>query len=293
MKQFEYLQPESLADACGLLSEHGEEARVIAGGQSLIPLLRQRLIAPKFLIDIKGLDNLAYIHNGDGNLRIGALTIHRAIETSSLIKEKFPILSDAERRLGCVQIRNWGTIGGNLSHADPAGDLAPALMALGAKVKASSVRGEREIDLEGFFVDLFTTVLEPDEILSEIVIPQPQPCTGAAYRKETVIAGGSPIASVAVAITLVQTRDTVEAARIVLGGVGFTPVRAREAEQFMLGKKIGGMILEGIGEVAGKEARPAESIDGSVEYKREIVKVLTEEMIELAIERARRAWNNR
>ena len=286
MKPFEYLKPKSLTEACSLLSEHKEEAKIIAGGQSLIPQLKLRVLACKFVIDVKNLQELDYIRENRDSLRIGALTTHRAMELSPVIKERFPVLVEMERRLAQVQIRNWGTIGGSLCHADPAGDPAPTLIALGAKVKAVSVRGEREIVLEEFFIDYFTTVLEPDEILAEIEVPYLPSHTAGAYRKETIIAGDIPIASVAAVIGLDGGQDKVKEARIVLGGVGMTPIRAREAEQVLIGKKAEGKLVEEAGMVAAGEASPTADVQGSVEYKRKLVRLLTKEMVDLAIKRA-------
>ncbi len=292
MRPFIYFEPQSLEEACDLLARHGDEAKIIAGGQSLIHLLKQRLIAPAFLINIKSLPGLAYIRNGSGRVSIGALTIHHDIETSPLVKEEFPLVIDAERRLGHLQIRNWGTVGGNLCHADPAGDLAPALIALGAKVKVKSTRGGRELALEDFVVDLFATVLEQDEILTEIEVPVLSPETGTAYRKESVIAGGAAIASVATVIGMDSRRKTVRDARIVMGGVGATPLRAKAAERLLVGKKLDDRLLEEAGIAVAQEADPTTSVDGSAEYKREIVRVLAEEIIGRAVARAQGANDN-
>jgi len=269
-----------------LLSKYKESAKIIAGGQSMVVLLRQRLIEPDYLIDIKNLQELEYIRDNGDSLRIGALTTHRDVEKSSLIKERLPILMEAEHRLGHTQIRNWGTVGGNLCHADPAGDLAPSLIALGAKIKAVSIRGEREIALEEFFADLYATVLETDEILADIEIPYLPSYSAVAYRKETILASDYPIASVAVMIGLDERRETVKDARIVLGAVGAVPIIAREAGQSLIGKQANVSIREEAGVVASREADPIADILGSVEYKRRLVSLLTKQMVDLAIERA-------
>lgn len=287
MKRFEYLEPASLKEACSLLSKYKEKAKIIAGGQSLVVLLRTRIFTPDYIINIKNLQKLEYIRDGGDSLRIGALTTHRALETSPLVKDRFPMLAEAEHRLAQVQIRNWGTVGGDLCHADPAADLSPPLIALGAKVKAASVRGEREIALEEFFVDYFTTVLEADEILAEIDVPYLPPYSAGAYRKETIIAGDYPIASVAAVIGLDKQRETVKEARIVLGAVGTTPIRANEAGQAIIGNKLNGRLAEEAGVIASREAHPIADVLGSVEYKRRLVGLLTKEMVDLAIERAR------
>jgi len=283
---YELLEPESLKEACSLLSEYKERAKLLSGGQSLVPLLKGRYILPDYVISLKNLHELEYIREDGNCLKIGALTIHRAIETSQLIKDKLPVLVDAERWLAQVQIRNWGTIGGGLSHADPAGDLAPPLIALGAKVIAASTRGERTIPLEEFFVNIFTTVLESDEILKEVEVPFLPPNSGIAYRKETVIAGDYPIVSVAAAIILDEKRETVKDARIVLGAVGMTPIMAKETGKAITGKKASVKLAEEAGALVGKEVDPTADVLGSVEYKREMAGVLTTEIAGLAIERA-------
>lgn len=285
MNPFTYLIPKSLAEACSLISEYKGTAKIIAGGQSMIPQLKLRLLNPEVVIEIKHLRGLEYIRKGRNGLRIGSLTTHRAIETSDLIKQSFPMLVEMEHRLADVQIRNWGTIGGNLCHADPAGDPAPSLIALGAKVKTMSVRGKREIPLEDFFVDFLTTVLEPDEIMTEIEIPYLPPYTAGAYYKETVRVTDLPIASVAAVIGLDGRRKQVKEARIVLGGVGSTPIRAQEAEKLLVGRKVEAELLDEVGAIAAKEASPSTDIHGSEEYKRILVKVVTKEMVNLAIKR--------
>ena len=285
MKRFEYRAPRNLVEACSLLSEQKEEAKLIAGGQSLIPQLKLRVIAPKVVIDIKQLDELEYIREEHESLRIGALTTHRTIETSPVIRKRFPVLVEMERRLSDVQVRNWGTLGGNLCHADPAGDPAPALIVLGAKVRALSIRGEREIPLAEFFVDYLTTVLEPDEILTEIEVPYFASHSGGAYRKETVRAADFPIVSVAAMITL--DRERISEARIVLGGVGKTPVEALNAEQILVGKKAETGVIKKAAEVAAGEISPIADVHGSEAYKRKIAGILTEEIVTLAAKRAK------
>ena len=174
MRDFEYLPTKTIQEACSLISQYKEEGKVLAGGQSLITLLRQKLISPSYLIDIKGVSELDYLtFDEKKGLRMGALTTHRAIEKSPLIQSKYPVLSEMEKSVASVQTRNWGTIGGNLCGADPIGDPAPSLIALNAKIKIVSSRGEKTIPLEEFFTDYFTTILEPDEILTEIQVAPP------------------------------------------------------------------------------------------------------------------------
>lgn len=286
MVRFELLQPQTLSEACSLLAEHKDEAKVIAGGQNLLVLLRQRRIKPRFLINIKGLPDLEYITDGHGSLRIGALTTHRAIEMSDLIKEKFLLLAELEQSLGCIQTRNWGTIGGNLCQASPATDPPPALIALGARVKIVSVRGERVIPLDEFFVDYQKTALEPDEILAEVELPQAPPGTGTAYYKETVRFADPPIASVAAMVKLGE-KEVVEEVRIVMQAVGVTPLRAREAEAAIMSEKMTDGLLEEVAKLAAREAQPISDVYGSADYKREMVDVITKRVVKEAVRRAK------
>ncbi len=287
MKPLEFLEPKTLEEACALLSEHKEEAKLIAGGQSLRPILRHRLLAPKYLINIKGLSELDYIKELSGEWKIGALTTHRTIETSTGIHQKCPMLVEMERSLGSVQIRNWGTIGGSLAHADPSGDPAPALIAVGAKVKIVSTKGERELPLESFFTSYFETDLEADEILTEITVPYPAPNSMGAYLKEAIKAGDIGITTVATMITL-NGKQQVKEAKFVLGTQSTPPIRATQAERAAVGKRAGDS-MEDVAEAAAKEARPQADILGSVEYKLELVKVLIKRALNLAISRAQAA----
>lgn len=282
MRPFEYLEPDNLAQACQFISEYKDKAKIIAGGQSLLPILKQRIISPRYLISIKNLHELEYIRENGAGIEIGALTTHHSIETSPLIKEKFPMLVDMERSLGSVQIRNWGTIGGNLCHADPATDPGPALLAFKAKVKAASIRGTREIPLDSFFISYLETVLEPDEILTEIDIPCPPAHTGFSYVKESVRFGERAIASVAVAITM--HGKNVKEARIVLGATGNTPLRATEAEKVY--NIEGSWSMDKAAEAAAEEAQPRSDLEGTTEYKKEIIRVITKKALGQAVMRA-------
>jgi carbon-monoxide dehydrogenase medium subunit len=286
MVRFEVLQAQTLSEACSLLAEHKEGAKIIAGGQNLLVLLRQRMIRPRLLINIKQLSNLEYVNDGRGCLTIGALTTHRAIEMSKLIKEEFPMLAELEERLGCMQSRNWGTLGGNICQASPATDPPPALIALEAKAKIVSVRGERTVSLDDFFVDYQKTALEPDEILVEIELPKPPAGSGAAYWKEAVRFADPPIASVAAMVKL-KEGEGVEGARIVMQAVGVTPLRAREAEKTMMNEKMTDGLLEEIATLASKEAQPISDVYGSADYKREMVRMGTKRAVEKAMGRAR------
>ena len=287
MSYFKFLEPKNLKEACELLSKHGEKAKLIAGGQSLVPLLTGRYIQPEYIIDLKNLRELDYIKENKNYIKIGAMTTHRTLETYPAIKKRFPVIVDAEHRIAHLQVRNWGTVGGALSHGDPGGDLFPPLIALEAKVKTMSTRGEKEIPIDGFVVNIFTTVLEHDEILTEIIVPYSEPHSAAAYHKESIEEGDAPIASVAAAITLSEDGKTIKKARLVLGGVGATPIIAEKAAKTLLGKKADDKTATEAGEVAMKEADPTADVLGSAEYKREIVRLLTRDMILLAVKRAK------
>jgi len=290
IRDFEYFAPKTVEEALTLLSQYNEESKVIAGGQSLLVLMRQGLVAPKYLIDIKGISALDYI-NLDKNegLRIGALTPHRAIEKSPVIQNGFAVLSEMELKLASVQTRNWGTIGGNLCHADPAGDPAPVLIALNGKLKIASLSEERTVAVEEFSTDYFETALRHGELLTEIQVPNPPPRTGTAYTKFNIIENDMGIASTAVSITLSPKDETCSDARIVLGAVASVPMRAKEAEKVLVGKEISDALLVKAGQIASEEAEPIADVLASEEYKRELVRVLVKRVGREALDRARRA----
>lgn len=282
MRPFEFLEPANLAEACQLISRYKDRAKLIAGGQSLLPILKQRMISPEYLISIKNLHELEYIKQNSSGIEIGALTTHHAIEISPLIKEKFPILAEMENSLGSIQIRNWGTIGGNLCHADPAGDPGVVLLALKASVMTNSIRGNREIPLDSFFVSYMETALEPDEILTEIHIPYPVPHTGFSYVKESVRFGERPIASAAAAISI--KGKNIKEARIYLGAAGNTPKRAVKAEKYY--NTGAGKFPEAASQAASDEAEPGSDLEGTKEYKKQIIKVIVKRALSQAIAQA-------
>jgi carbon-monoxide dehydrogenase medium subunit len=285
---FEYFAPKTVKEALPLLSQY-EDAKIIAGGQSLLVVLKQRLFAPEYLIDIKGISALDYINYDDGKgLRIGALTPHRDIEKSSVIQKHFPVLSEMERNLATVQTRNWGTIGGNICHGDPAGDPAPVFIALKAKLKLVSLGGERIIDMEEFSKDYLEVAFAPGEMLSEIQIPTPAPHTGTAHDKLMVMKGDMGIIGAAVSITL-DSKGKCEDARIALSNAASIPLRAREAEKKLIGKVLSDALFTEAGEVASVEADPPADVHGSVEYRREMVKVFVRRAATRALGRARAA----
>ncbi len=290
IRDFEYFAPETVEEALALLSQYKEEAKIIAGGQSLLVVMKQGLLATEYLVDIKGLSALDYIDYDDGKgLRIGALTIHRAIERSPVIQKQFRVLSEMEGNLATVQTRNWGTIGGNLCHGDPAGDPAPVFVVLNAKLKLSSLGRERIIDMEEFSRDYLEVSLEPGEMLTEIQVPTPPPHTGTAYDKLMVMKGDMGITGAAVSITLSPENGICQDARIVLSNAASTPLRAIEAERKLTGSVVNDKLLVEASEIASAEADPPADVHGSAEYRREMVKVFVRRAATKALERARAA----
>ena len=290
IKDFEYFAPKRLKEALTLLDKYQDECKVIAGGQSLLVLMRQGLVAPKYLIDIKGISELSYIKSDTKKgLKIGALTTHRAIEKSPMMRDGFAVLTEMESRLASIQTRNWGTIAGNICHADPAGDPAPVLIALNATLSMAGTKGERTMAVEDFTLDYFETALEPGELLTEIQIPAPPPHTGTVYTKFNVIESDLATVGVAVSITLGSGDGICQHARIALGAAAPTPMRAKKAEAVLRGKKITDSLLKEAGEVASTEAEPISDIQASEEYRRELVKVLVKRMGKEALARAKKA----
>jgi carbon-monoxide dehydrogenase medium subunit len=286
---FEYFAPKTVKEALSLLSQYKEGAKIIAGGQSILVVMRQRLLTPEYVIDIKGLSALDYIKYDEGkDLRIGALTPHRTIEKSPVIQKHFGVLSEMEGNLATIQTRNWGTIGGNLCHGDPAGDPATIFIALRAKLKLASSTGERVIDTEEFSKDYLEVALDPGEMLTEIQIPTPAPHTGTAYEKLMVMKGDMGVVGAAVSITL-DSKDGCQDARIALSNCSSVPLRAKKAEKVLIGKAINDARLAEAGEVASAEADPPDDVHGSAEYRREMIKVFVKRAAQIALEKARTA----
>jgi carbon-monoxide dehydrogenase medium subunit len=286
---FEYFAPKTVKEALSLLSQYEEGAKIIAGGQSILVVMRQRLLTPEYVIDIKGLSALDYIKYDEGkDLRIGALTPHRTIEKSPVIQKHFGVLSEMEENLATIQTRNWGTIGGNLCHGDPAGDPATIFIVLKAKLKLASSTGERVIDMEEFSKDYLEVALGPGEMLTEIQIPTPAPHTGTAYEKLMVMKGDMGVIGAAVSITL-DSKGSCQDARIVLSNCSAVPLRAKKAEKVLIGKAINDARLAEAGEVASSEADPPADVHGSVEYRREMIKVFVKRAAQKALEKARAA----
>ena len=274
---FDYLMPKSIKEACSLLSRYKSKANVVAGGTDLLVLMRSRQITPQYIINLKAIPDLDYIHYADGEgLRIGALATMHDIEGSPIIQERFPILASAAHQVGPPNIRCMATIGGNLGRAAPSADTAPPLIGLGAKVKMVGFKGERTIGLEEFFLGPGETMLQSDEILTEIQIPNPPPYTLGIYLK---MPAGKRISIAAVGVAVIVTLDSKHAnivdAKIVLGAVAPTPIRAGKAEDIVKGKAIEEQWIEKAAQAAAEEAKPLSDIRAPANYRKEMVKVLT------------------
>ena len=283
---FDYLAAHSINEAVAMLDQHGEGAKILAGGQSLIPLLRFRLASPTVLIDINRIDGLEYLHETEGTLHIGALTRESELDNSSLIRERYPILFDTSRVVADPVVRNWATVGGNIAHADPANDHPATMIAMGAKVVAVGPSGERVLPIEEFFTDApFETSLHSNELLTEIRLPAPIQGSGGAYVKLERKVGDYAIAGVAAYIVL-DANGNVSYAGIGLTNVGQTPIKAQDAEQSLLGKPLNDATIHQAADLAAAAAQPISDSRGPAEYKRDMVHTLTVRALRKALARA-------
>ncbi len=286
-RSFEYVRPSSVEQAVGFLKEYGEQARLLAGGQSLIPLMKLRLSSPQVLIDIGHIPGLSFIREEGDVLRIGAMARHRDLEQTTLVRNRYPLLADAAHSLGDPQVRNLGTIGGSVAHADSASDWGTALLAFDTKLVATGPTGTRTLAIDDFFRDTFATALEPTEVLTEIRIPKAPARSGGAYMKLKRKTGDFATVAAAAQVEL-DDRDGIARVRIGLAAVGPTPVRARRAEQHLIGKIPSPATLAEAAKLAVESARPTSDLRGSEDHKRAMVEVYTRRALEKAVERARR-----
>lgn len=282
---FEYLRPNTVPEAIALLQQYGDDAKILSGGQSLIPMMKFRLARPSHLIDINRISGLSYIKEEDGYLKIGGLLREAELEDSPLIRQKYPILFDTSRVIADPQIRNRATLAGNLAHGDPANDHPATMMALGAKIVATGAQGERVIPIESFFITLFTTDLQHDEIVTEIRIPTPPARSGGAYLKLERKVGDFATAAVAVQLTVDQ-EGTCQKAGIALTNVGAIPIKVAKGEEFLEGKKLDESNITQAAQLAAEAAQPSSDLRGPEEYKRALVKELTRRALVRAYERA-------
>jgi len=281
---FDYVAPTTLSEAISLLSQNGD-AKILAGGQSLIPMMRFRLAAPALLIDINRLADLEYIREDGGWLKIGALTREAMIDGSSLVRERYPLLADTARVVADPLVRNMSTIGGNLAHADPANDHPATMLAYGAQVVATGPQGERVIPVSDFFLGPFESALSADEILTEIQIPVPESNSGGAYIKLERKVGDYATAAVAVQIRLDENGNCAYAG-MGLTNVGLTPIKATAAEEALKGQALNDSAIREAARLAAEAAEPESDHRGSAEYKRHLVKTLSVRALRKAAGRA-------
>lgn len=282
---FDYHAPGSLPEALALLSKYGDDAKVLSGGQSLLPLLKLRLGQTGHLIDIGRIPGLEYIREDGGMLRIGGRTRESTLERSELVQARYPILVDTAKVIADPLVRNMATVGGNLAHGDPGNDHPATMLALGAQVVATGPKGERVIPIAQFFLGLFRTALRPDEVLTEIRIPVPPARSGGAYVKLERKVGDYATAAAAAQVTL-DGKGSLERAGLALTNVGPTPIKATDAETFLVGKRPDAATLAEAAQRASRAAAPSADRRGSVEYKRDMARVLTGRALKIAVERA-------
>jgi carbon-monoxide dehydrogenase medium subunit len=289
---FEYYAPKSIEQSLAHLSEHGYDAKVLAGGQSLIPMMNFRLAEPSVLIDLNNIPELAFIlPNENGGLRIGTMTRHSQAEKEQLVAKRAPLLFEAMPQIATTQIRSRGTIGGSIAHADPSAELVAVSVALGARFKIKSLTGERWIPAKDFFLGMFATSLEPDEILAEIELPSLPPRTGWAL--EEIARRPHDFAMVGVAVLVTLSDDNLcQKVRLVYLSVGDGPVEAKQAEQVLRGESPNPDILREASETAASvDIDPGSDIHASANFRRHLAKILTQRALAKAFERARSVHN--
>jgi len=282
---FDYLKPEGIDEAIELLRRYGDDAKLLAGGQSLVPMMKLRVARPKYLIDIHRIADLNYIREEAGWIRLGAMTRHVQIEESSLVRERIPMLGEAAGEIGDTQVRNRGTIGGGLVEADPTGDYGAVVLALNAQMKCLSPRGERVVPAAEFFTFAYTTVLESDEILTEIVFPPPDKSSAGVYLKLEKVAGDFAIASAAVQLSL-DSNGACKDIGIGVTGAGTVPQKALAVELLLVGKKITPALIEQAGCLIQEGAEPIEDLRGSAAYKKKALNAILRRAIREALQRA-------
>jgi carbon-monoxide dehydrogenase medium subunit len=284
---FEYFAPTSLEEALSVLERYGDEAKVLAGGQSLIPLMKLRFAAPRVLVDINRIGGLDGLREDAGALRIGALVRHKTCERSELLRGRYRVLGDTAPQISDPIVRNLGTVCGSLAHADPQGDWGSAMLAIGAEVVVSGAHGERTMSLQDFLQGPFTTALEPAEIVTEVRVPDPGPRAAGTYLKLERRVGDFATVGVAVHVTL--DNGNVARAGIALTGVGPTNLKAHDAEHALAGADQGDDSIREAARLAAEAAEPQDDVRGTAEYKRNVVRVFTERGLRTAIAAAQAA----
>lgn len=283
--KFSYHAPASLPEAISLLTELDGDAKILAGGQSLIPLMRFRLAEPGHLVDINNIDGLSYVREIDGALRIGALTREADLDSAALIHERYPLLADAVAVIADPLVRNLATLCGNLAHADPANDHPAVMLAYRAAVVAEGPAGQRTIPIDDFFVDTFVTALAPDEVLVEVRLPAPTAGSGGAYQKLERKVGDYAIAGVAVQLAL-DGNGVIKEAGVGLTNLGPMPIRASDAENTLVGHKPDDAVLISAAELAAAATDPVDDLRGPADYKRAVTRTLALRALRTAVARA-------
>jgi carbon-monoxide dehydrogenase medium subunit len=282
---FEYVAPRNTDEAVALLAQYGDRAKVLAGGQSLVPLLNFRLAQPEMLVDVNRIAELAYVRSIDSNVAIGSLTRQHALERDDAIRARLPIVAEACRLIGHLPIRHRGTVGGSLAHADPASELPAVMVALEAEMTASRKGSRRVLPADQFFTGIFSTALAPDELLTDIRVPALPPRTGSAFVEIARRAGDFALVGAAVLITL-DADGRVTRARLALCGAGPTPVRALEAERVLVGERPDGRALDDAIEKMAAATDPPSDIHASAGFRTKLARHVGRQAIELAVRRA-------
>ncbi len=283
--QFEYFDPGTLDEALGLLREHGDDAKILAGGQSLVPLMNFRLARPKVIVDVNKVPGLDYVREADGMLHIGAMTRQRTVETSALIKAKCPLLFDATYWVGHLAIRTRGTVGGTIAHADPAAEYPCVLAALEGEVVVTGQGGQQKaVKPEDFFVTFLTTALQPTEMVTEVRFPKILPGAGWHFMEFSRRHGDFAIVGVA-SLLQVDKQGKCTDARIALCGVGGSPFKAKTAENMLKETDLNEKVIQAASEKVGEEVEPEGDLHGSAEYRKHLAKVLTGRCLRKAIEK--------
>ena len=284
--EFEYFAPKTVSEAVELLSRYGDDAKVLAGGQSLIPMMKLRIASPRYLVDVNGIGELTGLRREGDRLLMGALCRHADVIAAALVREHLPLLHDAAQLTADVQVRNRGTVAGSLAHADPAGDWPAALLTLDTHVTMAGPAGTRTLPLAAFIVDAYTTQLGPGEIITQVAVTIPSGRSGGAYVKFERRAGDFAVASAGVQVTL-DEQDRCAQVAITLGAAGPTPFRARDAEDALAGHAPSESLIESVERQVRDAANPFADTRGSVEYKRHLAGVLFRRGFGAALARAR------
>ena len=288
MKDFNYYAPKTVKEAVSTLAKLKGDGKIMCGGQSMLLLMKQNMLTPENVVDIKGVSELDYIKYDKGKgLAIGALTTHSAVEKSSVIKKNYPVLAEMEDNLAVVQTRNWGTIGGNACHGDPAADPPAVFIALNAKYRLVGPEGERIVDAEDFYKDYLEVDLAHDELLCEVQVPVIAANTGVAHGKLMAQKGDMGVVGAAALVTIDPSTGVCRDARIVLTNVGSTPFRARSSENVLIGKVIDEKLLEEAGKIASEEVNPPADVHGSEEYRKDMARIFLKRVTAQALERAK------